>query len=206
MSVLFKVVSLLLQYPDERLLAGRGELSAALAALPESRSRSEVERFLAGFHGPLAELQSRYVETFDFDRRASLHLTYHLYGDQRRRGLELVRLRRRLAELGLEPAGPDELPDYLPALLEAVALAGSEAEAILAEQRGPLELLRARLHDVGSPYGALVDAVCLPLPKLTARQEAEVRRIALEGPPSELVGLEPFAAPEAALAGAGDVA
>ena len=59
--------------------------------------------------------------TFDFDRRASLHLTYHTYGDRRQRGLELVRLKRRYAEAGL-PLEGGELPDYLPVLLEFAAL------------------------------------------------------------------------------------
>ena len=41
------------------------------------------------------------MKTFDFDRRASLYLTYHTHGDRRQRGLELVRLKRRYAEAGL---------------------------------------------------------------------------------------------------------
>ena len=34
------------------------------------------------------------METFDLDRRTSLHLTYYLYGDTRKRGLALLRLKR----------------------------------------------------------------------------------------------------------------
>ena len=29
---------------------------------------------------PLGELEGAYARAFDFDRRASLHLTYHTYG------------------------------------------------------------------------------------------------------------------------------
>ena len=39
----------------------------------------------------------------------------------------------------------------------------------------------------------MLDALCGALPRPTARQLDEARRLAEEGPPAELVGLEPFA-------------
>lgn len=152
------------------------------------------EEALAYWEGAsLGGLQREYVETFDFDRRASLHLTYHSHGDRRQRGLELVRLKRRFAEAELPLTG-SELPDYLPVLLEFAALAPDGAgEALLAELRAPLELVRAALHDRGSRYAALLDTICGALPALTRQQVEAVRRLAQEGPPAELVGLEPFA-------------
>ena len=48
----------------------------------------------------------------------------------------------------------------------------------------------------GSPYAPLLDAVADALPRLTGRRLARIRRLAAEGPPSEQVGLEPFAPPE----------
>ena len=68
--------------------------------------------------------------------------------------------------------------------------------AALAESRDAIELVRASLHEAGSPYAALLDAVAALLPGLTGAQAARVRRLAAEGPPSEQVGLEPFAPPE----------
>ena len=133
------------------------------------------------------------MQTFDFDRRASLHLTYHTHGDRRQRGLELVRLKRRYAEAGL-PLTDGELPDYLPVLLEFAALAPAEGETLLNELRVPLELVRARLHATESPYADLLDALVGALPKRTRAQAEAARRLAEEGPPAELVGLEPFAA------------
>ena len=44
----------------------------------------------------------------------------------------------------------------------------------------------------------VLDAICETLPRPTARQLEEARRLAEEGPPAELVGLEPFGAPEPA--------
>ena len=91
----------------------------------------------------------------------------------------------------------DELPDYLPAILEFAALApGDDADAVLARMRPGIELLRACLHDIDSPYAGVLDAVVSILPALSADELAEARRIAREGPPDEEVGLEPFAPPE----------
>jgi len=168
-------LSTLLQYPDEELL----------------RSVDDPPAWMRGT--PLRELQAAYVQTFDFDRRASLHLTYHTHGDRRQRGLELVRLKRRFADAGL-PLGGDELPDYLPVLLEFAALEPDDGEALLNELRVPLELVRARLHEKESPYAELLDRVVGALPRRTRAQAEAARRLAEEGPPAELVGLEPFAA------------
>jgi nitrate reductase molybdenum cofactor assembly chaperone NarJ/NarW len=178
----FRLLSVLLRYPDELLVAGREEL---LSAADDSR----IESFVAALDRfPLGELQGEYVATFDFDRRASLHLTYHTHGDRRQRGLELVRLKRRFAEAGFELAD-DELPDYLPALLEFASLVPDGAEP-LAELRPSLELVRGRLHHRESRYAPLLDVLVEALPPLTRAQEERARRLAEEGPPGELVGLD----------------
>ena len=134
-------------------------------------------------------LQAEYVETFDFDRRASLHLTYHVHGDRRQRGIELIRLKRRYAAAGVELVDR-ELPDYLPVMLEFAAIAPVEGRALLAEHRPALELVRARLHERGSRWAPVLDEVVEALPPLTRAQAHRARRLAEEGPPSELVGLE----------------
>jgi nitrate reductase delta subunit len=180
------VLSLALQYPDTELVAAQDELErTAAGSVP-------VSRFLAWQRElPLRTLQEAYVRTFDFDRRASLHLTYHTHGDRRERGIRLVALKRRYAEAGLPLTG-NELPDYLPVLLEFAALAPDEGVAILNELRAPLELVRSRLHQVESPYADLLDAIVDDLPKPTKAQIDAALRLADEGPPTELVGLEPF--------------
>ena len=152
-------------------------------------------RLSEALHYPEDDLarQEEYCRTFDFDRRASLHLTYHAFGDRRQRGLELVKLKRRYAEAGLELSG-SELPDYLPVMLEFAALDPERGEALLNEHRPALELVRARLHDRESPYAAILDAVVAALPRATKAQLERARRVAEEGPPTELVGLEPFGA------------
>jgi len=199
----YKLLSVLLRYPDRRLVEARGELAAAVEALPRGEQRDALRRFVAhlGERGA-RELEQQYVETFDLRRRASLYLTYYVHGDTRKRGMALLRLKRLYAAAGLELAG-GELPDYLPLVLEFAALAPAGAgEALLREHRPALELLRAGLRDAASPYADVLDALCAGLPRLSALEREHVRRLAEHGPPDEQVGLQPFAPPEVMPAGA----
>jgi nitrate reductase delta subunit len=193
----YQLLSVLLRYPDERLVAGRDEVAAAIEALPPSEARTALEAFAAHLAGASAlSLARTYVETFDLRRRTSLYLTYPLHGDTRKRGIALLRLKRLYAAAGLQQTG-GELPDYLPLMLEFAALApDSLGETILREHRPALELLRQGLHGAGSPYAHLLDALCAGLPRLGAVERERVRRLAAHGPPSEQVGLQPFAPPE----------
>ena len=195
-----RLLSVLLAYPDEELIAALPELREASAPLPRDERRALEPVLDALATTPLPELRRAYVETFDFDRRCGLHLTYHTHGDRRQRGLELVRLKRRYAEAGL-PFEGSELPDYLPVMLEFASLRPEEGRELLASMRAPLELVRAALHDRGSLHAGVLDALCDAQPQPTARQLEEARRLAEEGPPAELVGLEPFGAPELAEVG-----
>ena len=186
-----KLLSVLLAYPDEALQDDVPELRAAAARLPRGERRA-LEPVLDALDAtPLSELRRGYVETCDFDRRCGLHLTYHVHGDRRQRGLELVRLKRRYAEAGL-PLEGSELPDYLPVMLEFAALRPAEGHEVLTAFRGVLELIRAALHDRGSLHAGVLDALCAALPQPTAAQVREMQRLAEAGPPAELVGLDPL--------------
>ncbi|MGZ4386217.1 MAG: nitrate reductase molybdenum cofactor assembly chaperone [Gaiellaceae bacterium] len=193
----YKLISVLLRYPDERVVEAREEILAAIDELPGSPAKAPLERFaehLAAL-SPL-ELAQAYVETFDLHRRTSLHLTYYLHGDTRKRGMALLRLKHLYREAGLETT-TGELPDYLPLVLEFASLAPAElATTLLREQRPALELLRSGLEQAESPYAALLEALCRSLPRMTPLEKDRIHALADQGPPAEQVGLEPFAPPE----------
>jgi nitrate reductase delta subunit len=193
---LLQTASLLLRYPTARLLAADAELADAARGLPR-RSREPLERFLAHRREmPQLELEREYVEAFDTRRRCTLNVGYYLYGDTRRRGVALLRLKRMYAAAGLIPDS-EELPDHLPLMLEFAAFAPSGyGERVLEEHRVGLELLRLALAADGRPYADVLDAVCAALPRLGVRRRDAVVRLAADGPPDEQVGLEPFAPPE----------
>jgi nitrate reductase delta subunit len=193
----YKLLSVLLRYPDERLLGARDEIAAAIAALPRPQERKPLVRFAEHLAGETQlSLARAYVETFDLHGRTSLYLTYYQYGDTRKRGMALLRLKRLYASAGLEQAG-GELADYLPLVLEfaAVAPAGN-GETLLREHRPALEVLRHGLRAAASPYADLLEALDAGLPRLSAVEREYVHRLATDGPPDERVGLQPFAPPE----------
>lgn len=189
----YKLLSLLLQYPSVELLEQRDALGEAIADLPRSREREELQRFFSWFGSAGGvELQQEYVATFDLEKRSSLYLTFFTHGDTRQRGLALLRLKRLYAAAGLRLQGP-ELPDYLPLMLEFAALAPEDAgRGLLGEHRSSLELLRLHLREAGSRYQHLAEAVCAGLPRLHSGEIELVRRLTRDGPPSEQVGLQPY--------------
>jgi len=191
-----RLAALLLDYPDQELYGATAELARAAQDIPDHAGGRELRAFL-DHRAAITELaaQEEYVATFDFHKRASLHLSYYRDGDRRQRGATLLGLKRRIREAGLELRG-GELPDYLPALLEFAALVPHEAEPVLRRFRAAIELLRVSLRDMNSPYADVLDALARVLPAMSARELAEARCIAAEGPPDEEVGLEPFAPPE----------
>lgn len=193
----WRLLSLLLDYPDEELLGCGAELRAVALALAPSPAREAILAFLERREalGPAAA-QREYVETFDFAKRCTLYLSYHSYGDRRQRGMAMLTLKRAYRAAGFE-LGEGALPDHLPAVLEFAHLAPEAGEEVLCGFRPALELARAALHKEGSAYAPLLDAVCALLPAVSDMDLEDARRIAAEGPPTETVGLDPFAPPEA---------
>lgn len=193
----YKLCSLLLCYPDEELLAARADLSAAVGELPDLPATRRLRDFCSWWAGedPL-RLQQHYVATFDLQKRCSLYLTFYGEGDRRQRGVALLRLKRMYRAAGLPLEGV-ELPDYLPIMLEFAGTAPQgRGGTVLREHRPALELLRDRLSELRTPYGGVLEAVCLALGDPSAADRARAIKLAAGHPPTELVGLEPFAPPE----------
>ena len=196
------LLSFLLRYPDADVAAARDDVGGEVSALPAGPVREALERFLARWKGDQTALAARYVETFDLRRRASLYLTYYAHGDTRERGMALLRLKKLYRAAGL-PMDSSELPDHVTVMLAFAALApAGHGEALLAEHRPAIELLRLSLHDLESPYAHVLDAIAACLAPLSVSERGEVARLAREGPPEEAVGLEPYGPPEAMPSGA----
>jgi nitrate reductase delta subunit len=196
-AAVYKLCSLALQYPDGELVAGRGDLAAAASDLRPGPARDALAPFFSWFATATPmELAQHYVQTFDLQKRSALYLTFCSLGDRRDRGLALLRLKK-LYRAGGFPLEGSELPDYLPVMLEFAAAAAPEhGDLVLSEHRAALELVRLALHEQQSPYAHVLDAVCEQLGGLSARQRLSLDRLVADGPPHELVGLEPFAPPE----------
>ena len=137
-------------------------------------------------------LAEHYVDVFDRRRRCCLYLTYYAVGDTRQRGAAIVAFKQALAASGYEMAS-DELPDYLPVVLELSARSAEQGDeiagALLSSHREGIEVLRSALVDVGSPYARLVEAVSMTLPRIDDATADRVRALVAAGPPTETVGV-----------------
>jgi nitrate reductase delta subunit len=192
----WRILSLLLDYPDEELLACSDELTEAARALAPSPAQEAILAYLARREGTApSELQLEYVCTFDFAKRSTLYLSFHAYGDRRQRGLAMLHLKRAYREAGFA-LSDGALPDHLPAALEFADIAPEVGIGVLCDFRPALEVVRGALHEEESDYALLLDAVCALLPAASEADLEDACRIAAEGPPGETVGLEPFAPPE----------
>lgn len=191
-----RITSVLLRYPDDQVFAHLATVRAALPAITDAGAR----RSLAGFTEWLAgrtptEAAQHYVATFDHTRRRGLYLTYYRHGDTRARGMALLALKHTYREAGYPPPD-DELPDFLPLMLEFAATAPEPGRQVLVRCQAGLELLTDAVRGVDSPYAAPLDVIRTGLPELGPRHRRELRALADAGPPVEEVGLEPFAPPE----------
>ncbi|GMV30100.1 MAG: hypothetical protein AMXMBFR59_22250 [Rhodanobacteraceae bacterium] len=177
-----KLISVLLDYPDEALWSHRDALLQACAEcpLPDTSAR-QLQAFAQELLAlePMAA-QERWLGLFDRGRAMSLLLFEHIHGESRDRGQAMVDLIETYRRGGLE-LDARELPDYLPLVLEYLAQR-PEAEVVdwLSHVAQIVALLAGRAAERSSPYAALLEIlveigqgkVDLALMRRKAREEA----------------------------------
>ncbi len=159
---LFQIIARLLDYPDEELMQNLPQL---LVLVDEDPQITELERkdlksviSWLGMHSTLG-IQENYVQTFDMTPEHDLHLTHHLFGDDRGRGPALIDLSEYYKASGFE-VKEGELPDYLPLMLEYVAtLDEMQARVFLGDAGKVLKVIADNLEKAQSPYAKLVRIV-----------------------------------------------
>jgi nitrate reductase molybdenum cofactor assembly chaperone NarJ/NarW len=157
-----RVLARLLGYPDAQLRGHLAEMRDALhaeRALPESRL-AELDALIATLaRAAVLDVESDYVELFDRGRATSLHLFEHVHGDSRDRGPAMIDLAQTYEKAGLY-LGPDQLPDFLPVVLEyASTQPPREARAFLGEMAHIFNALFNALQQRGSAYAAIPGAL-----------------------------------------------
>ncbi len=159
---LYKIMSALLEYPDQELKSAIPEIDELLRnELALSAEDFAVIRKFTGWMSAMevTELQAAYVQTFDMTPEHSLHLTHHLFGDDRGRGPALIDLAEYYKEFGLV-VDEKELPDYLPLVLEfASTLEPVEAKVFMGQTVKVLTQLALNLEKAESPYAPLVRVI-----------------------------------------------
>ena len=157
-----KLFAALLGYPTQELVA----------AVPEIARRINEERLLSdATHGMLAallrglasedllDLQERYVAQFDTGRATCLNLFEHVHGDSRDRGQAMIDLHALYGRAGVKLVG-NELPDYLPAVLEFLSSRpADEAREMLSDCAHIVRAIGERLLAASSPYAGIFRAI-----------------------------------------------
>jgi len=154
----WKALSVLLEYPSENLYEALPEIGEHLGSGElDADERARVEPLLQWLAAtPLLEAQARYVQTFDMVPTNSLHLTHHLFGDDKNRGPALIDLGEYYAGYGYQ-VSEGELPDFLPLMLEFVStLELTEGRFFLSGWTKVLSQLAANLEAAASPYAGVL--------------------------------------------------
>lgn len=157
-----RVLARLLSYPDAQLRDDLADMRQALrseCAVPTARL-TELEALMTTLErGNALDTEAEYVEVFDRGRATSLHLFEHVHGDSRDRGPAMIDLTQTYEKAGLF-LGPNEMPDYLPVVLEFVSTQPpAEARAFLSEMAHIFNAIFNALQQRGSPYASVLGAL-----------------------------------------------
>ncbi|HOE43699.1 MAG TPA: nitrate reductase molybdenum cofactor assembly chaperone [Rhodoferax sp.] len=157
-----RVLARLLSYPDSLLRGDLNDMRQALVAeraLPTARL-AELGALMSTLEtGNALDNEADYVEVFDRGRATSLHLFEHVHGDSRDRGPAMIDLAQTYEKAGLF-LGPDEMPDYLPVVLEFVSTQPpTEARAFLSEMAHIFNAIFNALQQRSSMYASVLGAL-----------------------------------------------
>ena len=158
MNVQIKLISCLLQYPDESLLKWLPAFRQALNEIKSVSASNRYDKILSYFEQtPLIQLQEQYTETFDLNPSNCMNLTYHRWGDTEKRGPALAHLEDIYLKSGFERIS-GELPDFLPLILEFISEQPHVANSKIIPLYGMVvQALAERLGQAGHPYAILFE-------------------------------------------------
>ena len=161
-SISLRVLARLLAYPNQALRADLADMQLALEADRALTATRKAELFALIQHlaeGKPLDIEGEFVALFDRGHATSLHLFEHVHGDSRDRGPAMIDLTKTYEKAGLFLA-PDELPDYLPVVLEFVSTQPpKEARAFLSEMAHIFNAIFSALQQRDTPYASVIGAL-----------------------------------------------
>ncbi|WP_208589886.1 nitrate reductase molybdenum cofactor assembly chaperone [Gracilibacillus suaedae] len=159
-SSTYQVISFLLRYPTEEHRLAVADAQAFVADIGEPSVKKPLSAFLttiAGWHQD--QWVEHYIEVFDFGKTSNLYMTYLKLGEQKERGLELLKLKKFYESAGFEVT-EKELPDYLPLMLEFCAKVSQEVRLeLLAKHIAAIVETKNKLVTFESDYQFLLKAM-----------------------------------------------
>lgn len=189
----FKVLSALLSYPQEDMLAAIPRMRDALdrEGLCAGPHRKALDAFLDELaEGDLYDLQERYVLLFDRSRALSLHIFEHVHGESRDRGQAMIDLKA-VYEKGGMAMEADELPDFLPLFLEFCSTQKlNAARDLLGQPAHVLAALAERLKKRGSSYEAVFRAIAAIAATQPRKEDMDAILLEADPAPDDLAALD----------------
>ncbi len=162
---ILQITAYLLEYPDEEWRQNFAECRAAA----ENISAVQIRDVLKDFFDYVEQVGAReyergYVRSFDFSQNTNLYLTTHNRTDFGKQSNEMHEFKQLFLDNGFDLK--NELPDYLPAILELAATVEPEqSKKILETARPKIELLRDRLIEAKLPQVFLLDIILSQIAK-----------------------------------------
>lgn len=163
---LYRSFAEVLDYPDSKTSEQLRECASQLdSLLPHGK---ELFRKFQGLHRELGtvRLQEIYTSAFDMKPDCTLNLSYHLFGEDQRRGLFLAKLKELYEQAGIDPG--NELPDHLCLMLGYLGTEAADKEDLIVDCLVPAVSKIRRGIEVVNPYGYLLEALLLWLKKEAA--------------------------------------
>lgn len=153
----YKLLSILLQYPEQ--IGDIKQIQKEVYLLQNIRIIELLQKYLNYFTGQsIDELNRDYINIFDFNVNTTMYLTYPEYSDSLERGEAMLNIKRELHNAGYDLLA-NELPDYLPLLLEFASVDQTNiADRILEQYCKALIKLGNELKNINSPYQYLIEA------------------------------------------------
>ncbi|KGL37692.1 nitrate reductase molybdenum cofactor assembly chaperone [Listeria newyorkensis] len=160
----FGAISAVLSYPEKRFINDRFLL---LETFENPKTLALITAFWEEISAlTLGEITETYVDTFDFNKKTTLYMTFYKFEDARERGQMLAKLKVLYEMFGLLPDDA-ELTDYLPLMLEFIDAgdwylderSGDSIELLIGViEDGSYHLLQA-LEEAGNPYRFVIEAM-----------------------------------------------
>ncbi len=160
----YELMAGLLDYPDAGL-AGKIEACRASLAAVSAEAAGCLERFRAAIEtlGPGAR-EELYTAAFDMAADGSLYVGHHLFGEDARRGVFLVKLKEFYRAHGFDSGR--ELPDHLGVMLRFLAARGRDEETseLIQDCMLPALAKALRASDQTAPaYAAVLKAILIAI-------------------------------------------
>lgn len=135
-KAILAILARVLDYPDQTFVDEQSAVYAYIDkhVISEATKQEVFSRIQPLYELAIKDLQELYVGTFDQRESTNLYLTSHELGDSKKRGAALIQLQKLICEAGYEYVGK-ELADYIPMLLELLAVGPADKDFLLLAKR-----------------------------------------------------------------------